>query len=142
MNYSRKQMFCPEVVPVLSWLTYLTVIDRLTVVPGQNRDKKIRKLLKNEKNEVKYQRVRSRRLPSANPSLTATQAGAFAPAFLRFVRDQVLRTDPSIPLHPQGTGERIPPHGFAVPLLSLRSELVLGQGSARPRKSLTLSHRL
>ena len=64
-------MFCPEVVPVLSWLTYLTVIDRLTVVPGQNRDKKIRKLLKNEKNEVKYQRVRSRRLPSANPSLTA-----------------------------------------------------------------------
>lgn len=71
MNYSRKQMFCLEVVPVLSWLTYLTVIDRLTVVPGQNRDKKIRKLLKNEKNEVKYQRVRSRRLPSANPSLTA-----------------------------------------------------------------------
>ena len=71
MNYSRKQMFCPEVVPVLSWLTYLTVIDRLTVVPGQNRDKKIRKLLKNEKNEVKYQRVRSRRLPSANPTLTA-----------------------------------------------------------------------
>ena len=38
--------------------------------------------------------------------------------FLLFVRDQVLLTDPSIPLHPQGTGERIPPHGFAVPLLS------------------------